>query len=247
MMEKERKKRVLKKYIFIIFLLIAISVSILLMVRYNVEGEKRLPIELDKLIIKSSLNAKSEEGEALWNLNIEQNNDIYIYFKNNEKFNEKIESIQINNIKIEKAKEIGNTKILLPTSNDIKTLYKNSTQDYSEKEIEYIADTTDNMEKQEFCQNGGMIAFRVSNQNLGQYISNEDEEIQYNGQLLEKANIKEEDIKQKVTMDIILKVNEKEKYKGTLTIDLPANDFKEKGTTDKTITDFSNIIFKRSE
>ena len=246
-MEKERKKSVLKKYVFIIFLLVAISVSILLMVRYNVEGEKTLPFELDKLIIKSTLNAKSEAGESLWNLNLEQDNDIYIYFKKNEKFNKKIESIQINNIQIEKAKEIGNTQILLPTSNDFKALYKNSTKDCSENGFEYVADTLDNMEKQEFCQDGGMIAFRVSNQDIGKYVSNEDEEIQYNGQLLEKANIKEEEKKKKLTMDIILKVNEKEKYKGKLTIDLPANDFKEKGSTDKTITDFSNIIFKRSE
>ena len=48
-------------------------------------------------------------------------------------------------------------------------------------------------------------------------------------------------------MDIILQVSEKEKYKGTLIIDLPAGEFKEKGVIDNQITDFSKIIFKRSE
>ena len=77
-MEKEVKKRILKKYIFISFLLIAISVSILLMVKYNVEGEKNLPLELNKIIIKSTINAQSNASENLWDLNLEQNNDIYI-------------------------------------------------------------------------------------------------------------------------------------------------------------------------
>lgn len=78
-MENEVKKRIIKKYIFISFLLIAISVSILLMIKYNVEGEKNLPLELDKVIIKSSINAKSNQSENLWDLNLEQDNDIYIY------------------------------------------------------------------------------------------------------------------------------------------------------------------------
>ena len=85
-MEKEVKKRILKKYIFISFLLIAISVSILLMVKYNVEGEKNLPLELNKIIIKSTINAQSNASENLWDLNLEQNNDIYIYFKKNDKW-----------------------------------------------------------------------------------------------------------------------------------------------------------------
>ena len=37
------------------------------------------------------------------------------------------------------------------------------------------------------------------------------------------------------------------KDKGTLIIDLPAGEFKEKGVIDNQITDFSKIIFKRSE
>ena len=212
-MEKEVKKRILKKYIFISFLLIAISVSILLMVKYNVEGEKNLPLELNKIIIKSTINAQSNASENLWDLNLEQNNDIYIYFKKNDKVETKVESIKISNIKIEKAKNIGNLEVLLPTSNDIKTNYKNSTENYLDKEIEYAANTSDNMEKQEFCQDGGMIAFRISNKDLANYISNEDTEIQYNGMLLDKAQISQDDIKLKATMDITLIVSEKEKYK----------------------------------
>lgn len=246
-MENEVKRRIIKKYIFISFLAIAILLSILLMVKYNVEGEKNLPLKFEKIIIRSSINATSNQSENLWDLNLEQNNDIYIYFEKNADTDKKIESIKIANIKIEKTNELGNIEVLLPTNNNAKTCFNSSTENYLEKEIEYVANTVDNMEKQEFNKDGGMIAFRISNKEIGKYISNDDTEIQYNGKLLEKAQINPNDIKIKATMDIILKVNEKENYKGTLTIDLPAEEFKEKGVIDKQITDFSKIIFKRSE
>ena len=68
-MEKEVKKRILKKYIFISFLLIAISVSILLMVKYNVEGEKNEIMTLvnnhDKLPSFINSSYTSEFGKEL--------------------------------------------------------------------------------------------------------------------------------------------------------------------------------------
>lgn len=246
-MENEVKRRIIKKYIFISFLAIAILLSILLMVKYNVEGEKNLPLKFEKIIIRSSINATSNPSENLWDLNLEQNNDIYIYFEKNADTDKKIESVKIANIRIEKTNELGNIEVLLPTNNNVKTCFNNSTENYIEKEIEYVANTVDNLEKQEFNKDGGMIAFRISNKEIAKYISNDDTEIQYNGKLLEKAQINQNDIKIKATMDIILKVNEKENYKGTLTIDLPVEEFKEKGVIDKQITDFSKIIFKRSE
>ena len=72
-MEKEAKKRVLRKYIFISFLLIAIAISILLMIRYNVEGEQNMPFEISKIVIQSTLDAESkEESENIWDLKLTQ-------------------------------------------------------------------------------------------------------------------------------------------------------------------------------
>ena len=64
-MESEKKKKVIKKYLFIAFLLIAISVSILLMVKYIVEGEKNLPIELNEIVIRSTIYAQSNNAENI--------------------------------------------------------------------------------------------------------------------------------------------------------------------------------------
>ncbi|MBP3464358.1 MAG: hypothetical protein J6K45_07805 [Clostridia bacterium] len=246
-MEKEIKSKVIKKYIFISFLLLAIIISTLLIVRYNVEGEKSLPFELEKIIIKSSIDTQNNESENIWDLSITQNNDIYMYFKKNNSFETNIEKVKIDNFQIIKKKEIGTTKLFLPTSNDIKTNFKNSTEDYIKKGIEYTTNTVDNMEKQEISKDGGMLAFRISNQELATYVSNDETEINYDGSLLKKAGISEEDIKITAKMDITIQVSQKEKYKGTLEVELPVENFEDKSIVDKQITDFSKVIFKRSE
>lgn len=248
-MESETKKKVLKKYIFIAFLLIAISISILLMVKYNVEGEKNLPYKLEKIIVKSSIDAQSRQSENLWDLELLQNNDVYVYIakNNNIASEEKIQSIKFNNIVVKKKTDLGKVKILLPTSNVIKTNYLNSTEDYFSKGFEYQGNTIDNMEKQEICQDGGMLAFRISNQEIGEYIANEGDEIQYNKTLLEKAGIEEKDLQFEIELDMIIQLDKDEKYKGTIKFDLPVDTFENKGIVDKEITDFSKVIFKRCE
>ena len=135
------------------------------------------------------------------------------YFKKNEKLDSEVQKIRIENLKIKRNKEIGQTKLFIPTSNDIKTNFKNSTEDYSKKGIEYTVNNVDNMEKQEISQNGGMIAFRISNQDLAEYISNEEADLQYDGTLLQKAGITEQDIKITASMDIIIEISKKKNIK----------------------------------
>ena len=82
-METEAKKRVLRKYIFIAFLLLITAIVILLMIKYNVEGEKNMPFKLSKIVVQSTIDTKSREGTGnLWDLELTQNNDIYIYIEN---------------------------------------------------------------------------------------------------------------------------------------------------------------------
>lgn len=248
-MEKEAKRRIIKKYIFISFLIIAIIISMLLMVKYNVEGEKNMPFKLSKIIIKSSVDAKSIESENLWDLDLIQNNDIYIYINKNEHISsaEKIQNVKIEKMAIREKNKVGTVKAFLPTSNNLKTLFSQSTENYFNKSIEYSASTSDNLEKQEICQDGGMIALRISNQEIGKYVANEGDEIVYNKSLLEKAGIEEKDLQFNIEMDIIIQTTDNNKYKGTLSLDMPVDTFENSGTVDKKITDFSNVIFKRSE
>lgn len=154
-MDKETKKKVLKKYAFMAFLLIAICISILLMVKYNVEGEKNLPLEIKEIAIRSIIYAQSNNADNVLESSVEQDNDIFITFKDNEKIDRQVETIKIENIKVEKASNIGNLKILKPTSNAKLNYFQNSSEDYTGKTLEYSANTVDNFEKQEFAQNRG--------------------------------------------------------------------------------------------
>lgn len=249
-MEAEAKKRVLRKYVFIAFLLIITAVVILLMIKYNVEGEKNMPFKLRKIVLQSTIDTKSREGTGnLWDLELTQNNDVYIYIEKNKE----IESEnQIKSIKIKRITPIikpakGTISVLIPTSNNINKIFLNSKENYLNKTIEFNSNTSDNLERQEICQDGGMIAFRISNQNIGQYVSNEGTEIKYDKSLLEKAGIDEKEIKFTVEVDLVMELTEDEKYKGTISLELPTDTFENKGTITTEITDTSKIIFKRNE
>jgi len=102
-METEAKKRILRKYIFIAFLLLITAIVILLMIKYNVEGEKNMPFKLSKIVVQSTIDTKSREGTGnLWDLELTQNNDIYIYIEKNKNIESesKLKSIKIKRIRL---------------------------------------------------------------------------------------------------------------------------------------------------
>ena len=249
-METEAKKRILRKYIFIAFLLLITAIVILLMIKYNVEGEKNMPFKLSKIVVQSTIDTKSREGTGnLWDLELTQNNDIYIYIEKNKNIESesKLKSIKIKRTSSIVKPKKGQISVLLPTSNNINKIFLNSTENYLNKTIEYNANTSDNLEKQEICQDGGMIAFRISNQNIGEYISNEGDEIKYDKSLLEEAGIDESELKFTAEIDLVIELSEDEKYKGTISLELPTDTFENRGSITTEITDTSKIIFKRNE
>ena len=71
--------------------------------------------------------------------------------------------------------------------------------------------------------------------------------VRYNENLLEQLGTSSEEIKLNVSFDIVLVVSEREKYKGAVSIELPAESFGENGIVTKSITDFSGIVFKRED
>ena len=98
----------------------------------------------------------------------------------------------------------------------------------------------------EITNQGGTIKFRASNMNLAQIISNDGEEIIHNGTILQKANLTENDIKFKISFDVIIKLESGIYFKGKVSLDLPAQEIIEKGTSTIEINNFENIIFKRN-
>lgn len=244
---KEEKKKVIKKYIFLFFVFFIILTSIFIMIRYQVEGETQMPYNLNQIVIKSTLGSKNLDGDSLWNIELLQDNDIYIYINKGENKHEdiKIEKVSIENIKFEGVDNSENIKILLPTGNSIDNIYVNSTKDYKNEKIEFLGSNVDSLDKHEICEDGGMIAFRVENSNIGTYTSDKDKEIKYDSTLLEKAKISEESLKFKIYFDLIIETTAGVKYKTTLNYEMPIDTFKESGTNTRVIEDFSNVIFKR--
>ena len=81
--------------------------------------------------------------------------------------------------------------------------------------------------------------------NLGNYISNDSTEITYDGKLLQNINVNIDEIKFSLNFDILIETNKNVTYKGTISIDLPADEIIEKGSCNFEITDFDDVVFKR--
>lgn len=239
------KKQALKKYIFLFIVTISIITSFLLMMKYDVEGEKELPFYLEKILIISTVDGKNEEKEGmLWNINLKQNNDIYFYIKKKENSEEILKSVTLENFEITKESQKGEIKILKPTG-DLNSLYTYSEENIIENGVTFVGATIDDIKNLEISNQGGLAAIRIYLDNLGIYTNNEDTEIAYDGGLLQKLNITEEDIVFSIKFDIILELQSDIKYKATKEIELPSEELIKKGNSNFEINDFSDLIFKR--
>lgn len=244
--------RNLNKKIFHIIMIIAIIFVILcvagiLILRYQVEGESNLPFKITKISIVESVEGNAIQGATeKWNLNVNQNNDIYIYIEKNSNYGktEIIEEVEINNIVIDKQKEKGELKLYKPVM-DEKRMFINSVENEITG-ITYKGELESNIKEQKISNQGGIIAFRYGINNLSQYISENDEQIDHS-QLLKLTNITQEDLQTKLSFNIIIKLTSGKKYQATINLDVPTEDIIEKGTIGKEITELDGIIFKRIE
>ena len=114
------------------------------------------------------------------------------------------------------------------------------------EEIVYTGEMESNIKQQKISNQGGIIAFRYAINNLSNYISNENEEVDY-GKLLQLTNIKEENIKTTISFDFIITLTTNRKYQTNIQIDIPAKEVIEKGVDGIELTEFNNLIFKRIE
>lgn len=239
------KKKLFKRCAFIICVIVLITVALTIMLKYEVEGEKTLPYEIDKILLVSTVEGDvADDEEHIWNIAVTEINDLYVYINANIETEETIKQISIENFNLTKKPQKGNVKIYRPTS-DLGNLYTYSEQDYLKDKIVYTGGKIDDMKTLEIANNGGMLGFRVAIEDLGTYISNEDTEIIYDGRLLQNLGVSLEEIKMQLSFDIIIETNSNVSYKGSLSMDMPTDEIIEKGSSQMEITDFSNVIFKR--
>lgn len=239
------KKNLLKKCLFIIFLSALLMVVVSIMLKYDVEGEKVLPFSISKILLVSTVDGNVvDDPENIWNIDITQVNDLYIYINKTIEDEQTINEIRIENFVVNKIPSKGRLKVLRPTG-ELTNLYTYSQQDYIFTGLTYSGAAIDDLKSLEISNNGGVLAFRISLEELGNYISNEDEEIIYDGRLLSNLGVKLEEIQFNLSFDIIITTSDDVSYKGTINMDMPINSIIEEGSSNKELTDFSDVVFKR--
>ena len=244
---KKNTNRVIYICIGVFFAVLIIVLVAMFLLKYHVEGEKKLPFEITEMLIISTADGIGEDNEGnRWNISILQNNDIYINIK--EKISKEkpdsLKKIILQNFNINNGPEKGEPKIYHPTDDkDLIYLYKEENQILDK--AEYNVATSSNVKKMQISKEGGIVSFSSCSTNIARYISNEDTQIKYDGSLLNKVNITEEQIQYTITFDIIVEMESGKKYKGSITLELPLKDLITDGTVKKEIKSFDNIVFKR--
>lgn len=245
----DKLKNLTKTKSFHICMIMVIIVAILfivgmLVLRYNVEGETNMPFELSKIAIISSQEGIDDgQTDTRWSFNVHQANDIYLYIDKNENYDktEVIQSINVDNIQVE-ADNTENIKLYKPDAQEEKVIFKYKDEDIVEN-IEYTGDMESDLKNLKISNQGGIVAFRCSNNDVANYKSN-DEEINHN-ELLKKCNITNEDLQIKLSFHLTIKLESGKEYQAEIKLELPTGNVVENGNASTEITDLDNIIFKR--
>ena len=246
---REKIRNLVNKRYFHVCMTILIIVVILfivgmLILRYNVEGETNMPFNLTKItVISSSEGIDKDAGENKWAFDIYQNNDIYIYIDKNENYKETeaIKNIVIDNFTIEGQMK-DNIKIYKTEFEEENVIFKYSEENKVDR-LEYIGELINDIKTMQVSNQGGIIAFRCSNDNLTEYRSDEDT-INHN-ELLKKANITNESLKFNLKFDLSIILEDGKEFKTNVELDLPVDDVVNNGVTSKEFTDMSKFVFKR--
>lgn len=121
-------------------------------------------------------------------------------------------------------------------------IFKNKEENIVQ-DIEYKGSMESNIKELQISNQGGLIAFRLSLDNLANFTSN-DEEI-YHHELLKKSGISSEDLEIKITFDLIIRLEQGKEYKSTIHLDFPIGNVVEEGTTSTELTNAKDFVFRR--
>ena len=245
-MDKEKKKQIIKMCVAVVVFAIILLLVAIVMIRYQVEGDKNMPFNLSKIILISTAEGTETEGDKKWNFTVYQNNDVYLYFDKNEEYwgeEKNIESVKIENIQISTAPTKGEVKVYMPNSVDGR-LYSYDEEYLVNGSLEYKGASESNSRTLEIGSNGGSALIRFSNTGLGEYSSDSDEEIVHDGSLLNKIEVGLDEIKFAVSFDLVIAVDNCS-YRANITLDMPCGDIISEGTCSLEKTDMSDVVFLR--
>ena len=238
-------KKALHVAVIMIIIVAILFTALMLILKYDEKGEKNMQIEISKVAIISTTDGQNvDDSEHLWNKTVEQNNDVYIYIEKNKDYKktEAIKEVVLSDFSVIESPKKGNIVFYKPSTNE-KEIFENK-EELKATLISFTGDQKTEIQLQKISNQGGIIAFRASTQNLGNFVSN-DEEINYND-LLKKINVNHEEIKAKISFNISIKLEGEKEFKSTIELEVPTDDVIQNGKGSKEITDL-NMVFKRAE
>ena len=230
--------------IMVIIVLILFVVG-LLVLRYNVEGETNMPFNLSKIAIISTQEGIDDgQTNTRWSFDVHQSNDIYLYIDKNDAYDktEIIKSVRVDNFQIE-AQNKDNVKLYKPDATEENVIFQYNDEDMIQS-LEYTGDVESDLKNLKISNQGGIIAFRCSNNNVTKYQSDE-EEINHS-ELLKKAGITEEELKINLTFNLTITLESGKEYQAEIKTELPTGNVVEEGNTSTEITDLKDVVFKRT-
>lgn len=243
-MRNHNIKHYLKIATVIIAIIIIIFIVISIIMKYQIEGEKRekLPFAIDQISIVSTADGlkNQENTEYLWSGNLLQINDIYIRISKNENIDSILENVIIQNIEVTKpAKgEISLARIIKNEDTSNNYIIENL------NEYKFVGEKSTSLEELTIANQGGNIGIRAINNGLGEYNSNE-EEINYDGRILNIENIANDEIKCKIKFDILIETKNGINYKTNVELELPVGNILETGVEISEYSGIDNLIYKR--
>ena len=240
--------KILNICIICIIIIAIIFTAVMLILNYDEKGETNMPFKVSKISIVSTVNGQDvESSEAKWDINVIQNNDVYIYIEKNDEYKkqETIKSVKLENITIAEKPEIGEIKIYKPISNDT-VLFENKDENVV-NELEYKGTKSTDAKKLQISNQGGVLIFRCANNNIGTYTSNDDAEINYNN-LISKLNISENSLISKIKFNITITLNSGKVFRADdVEIQVPNDGIANNGTVGHEYSNLQSIVFKRIE
>ena len=169
-------------------------------------------------------------------MNIEKNK--------NYKETELIKSICIENIQIENKPIIGEYKLYRTSGEEASAFTYKEEYEIKDK-IEYLGDLNTDLNNLKISNQGGTIIIRAVNITGKKYTSN-DEILEHNGKLLEKAEISLEEVTTTIKFDLVINLESDISYKATIRLELPTGNIIEQGSSSTERKDMKNIVFKRN-
>ena len=193
---KDKLRTLVSNKMFHLVVIIVIIVAILFflgitILKYNVEGETNMPFVLSKIsIISQSLGTDKTVEGMRWAFDVNETNDIYLYIDKNEGNNQEelIKSVKIDSMNVNTAPTVGQTNFYKPDVTDVNLFFKDSAENVINS-LEYAGDVESDIKNLKISNQGGIVAFRYSINNVAEYTSNDDEQIEHKD-LLNKAGVK---------------------------------------------------------